>query len=283
MVIVPEPAAEKAKRKGGPGRGKRLVCDIIRENEEVDLAWDIIEEALERCAAEVAEKEDATGNGNGVTGGGFIRAVDPHCFRVLAAAGLRRVPLQYLTALLTEHLRTRAAVTFCKTLTAGPAAPQLTTDEATGADDIDAPSSAAMGARRQQEAVVEAVRDAESTLSRSLAAVAELVESMGAALVKEGKGCHGHAGELLTLQQELRQQFATAVFNPVGPSAGLRGAKQEKVDEERGGGGGGGGGGENSYYARYTPFGALVWMHDFRNHNPEVIGDECHHVPHTGK
>ena len=67
------------------------------DEDEVDTAWDALEEALEQCAAKVASD-------NQVDDGYFV-SPNPRCFKVLIAAGLRHVPLQYLTALLKEYLR----------------------------------------------------------------------------------------------------------------------------------------------------------------------------------
>ena len=183
------------------------------DEDEVDTAWDALEEALEQCAAKVASD-------NQVDDGYFV-SPNPRCFKVLIAAGLRHVPLQYLTALLKEYLRSRVAPQFCATVAAGGkqvetpgiSLPRDENDEEASKGSWGASSEAN---QLQQEAIARAVATAECCLSRALIAVAELLAAINEISVDEERKTHlVKSSELRTLKQELRQELATAVFKPV--------------------------------------------------------------------
>ena len=183
------------------------------DEDEVDTAWDALEEALEQCAAKVASD-------NQVDNGYFV-SPNPRCFKVLMAAGLRHVPLEYLTVLLKEYLRSRVAPQFCATVaaggkqvkTSGSSLPRDENDEEASRGSWGASSEAN---QLQQEAIARAVATAECCLSRALIAVAELLAAINEISSDEERQTHlVKSSELRTLKQELRQELATAVFKPV--------------------------------------------------------------------
>ena len=174
------------------------------DEDEVDTAWDALEEALEQCAAKVASD-------NQVDNGYFV-SPNPRCFKVLMAAGLRHVPLEYLTVLLKEYLRSRVAPQFCATVAAGGKQVKTSGSSLPRDENDEEASRGSWGAssevnQLQQEAIARAVATAECCLSRALIAVAELLAAINEISSDEERQTHlVKSSELRTLKQELRQE-----------------------------------------------------------------------------